>query len=273
MRILLISDHADPLAEIGSKEAGGQNIYVFYLAKFLCRLGIFVDVYTRWDRRNKKEIIKLNGHLRVIRVKAGSKKYMPRDNFIGVVDEFAKNVAKRIKTEKIEYDIIHTNYWYSGIIGLKIAQFIEKPLVHVYHSIGKVRFESLKNLKLQESDSDFFKRRMIAEKEIAQKASGIIATSPVEKTIIKNLFGIREEKIKTIPIGVDIKIFKPIKTGKARRLLGINDKKKIILYVGRIEWRKGIGTLIYAFKEVIKRYPSAKLYIVGGGTLTPAQPV
>jgi len=62
MRILLISDHADPLAEIGSKEAGGQNIYVFYLAKFLCRLGILVDVYTRWDRKNKKEIVKFNNH-------------------------------------------------------------------------------------------------------------------------------------------------------------------------------------------------------------------
>lgn len=37
MRILLISDHADPLAEIGSKEAGGQNIYVYYLAKLLNR--------------------------------------------------------------------------------------------------------------------------------------------------------------------------------------------------------------------------------------------
>lgn len=265
MRILLISDHADPLAEIGSKEAGGQNIYVFYLAKFLCRLGILVDVYTRWDRKNKNEIVKFNNHLRIIRVKAGPKKYMPRDNFLGVVDEFTGNILKRIKKEKINYDIIHTNYWFSGLIGLRVTKEIKKPLVHIYHSIGQVRFESLKNYKLQEINNKFFKQRTISEKEIAQKADRIITTSPVEKEIIKNLFGISGEKIKTITIGVDTKIFRPIKTERARKLARMENKGKVILYVGRIEWRKGIGTLLYAFREVIKNHPNAKLYIIGGG--------
>ncbi|MFA5777478.1 MAG: glycosyltransferase [Parcubacteria group bacterium] len=265
MRILLISDHADPLAEIGSKEAGGQNIYVFYLAKFLCRLGILVDVYTRWDRKNKKEIVRFNNHLRVIRVEAGPKKYMPRDNFLDVVNEFAENVLERIKKEKINYDIIHTNYWFSGLIGLKVAKEIKKPLVHIYHSIGQVRFESLKNYKLQEINNQFFKQRTISEKEIAQKADRIIATSPVEKEIINNIFGISWGKIKTITIGVDTKIFRPIKTERARKLAKMETNGKIILYVGRIEWRKGIGTLFYAFREVIKNYPNAKLYVIGGG--------
>ncbi|HOW60195.1 MAG TPA: glycosyltransferase [Candidatus Moranbacteria bacterium] len=265
MRILLISDHADPLAEIGSKEAGGQNIYVFYLAKFLCRLGILVDVYTRWDRKNKKEIVKFNNHLRVIRVKAGPKRYIPRDNFLGVVDEFTENILKRVKKEKINYDIIHTNYWFSGLIGLKVAKKIKKPLVHIYHSIGQVRFESLKKYKFQETNNAFFEQRTIFEKEIAQKADKIITTSPVEKEIIKNLFRISGEKIQTITIGVDTKIFRPIKTERARKLAKVETNGKIILYVGRIEWRKGIGTLLYAFKEVIKKYPNARLFVIGGG--------
>ncbi|MFZ2975831.1 MAG: glycosyltransferase [Candidatus Moraniibacteriota bacterium] len=265
MRILLISDHADPLVEIGSKEAGGQNIYVFYLAKFLCRLGILVDVYTRWDRKNKNEIVEFNNHLRIIRVKAGPKKYIPRDNFLGVVDEFAGNILKRIKKEKINYDIIHANYWFSGLIGLRVAKEIKKPLVHIYHSIGQVRFESLKKYKFQETNNVFYEQRTIFEKEIAQKADRIIATSPVEKEIIKNLFGISEKKIKTITIGVDTKIFRPIKIERARKMERIENKGKIILYVGRIEWRKGIGTLLYAFREVVKDYPNAKLYIIGGG--------
>mgnify|MGYP000572014840 CR=1 FL=1 len=166
MRVILISDHADPLAEIGSKEAGGQNIYVFYLTKFLCQLGVLVDVYTRWDKRNKKEVVKINNNLRVIRVKAGPKGYMPRDNFLDIIVDFTNSIIRRIEREKIHYDIIHTNYWYSGIIGLKISQFIKKPLVHVYHSIGQIRFESLKNFKIQRSDSEFFERRKFVEKEL-----------------------------------------------------------------------------------------------------------
>lgn len=265
MYILIISDHADPLAEIGSKEAGGQNIYVFYLAKFLCRLGISVDIYTRWDKKNKREVVNLNSHLRVIRVKAGPKKYIPRDNFLKIIDEFAENILRRIKKEKINYDIIHSNYWYSGLIGLKVARKIKKPLVHVYHSIGQIRFENLKKLKLQKNDNDFFKRRKIAEKEIAKKANGVIATSPVEEKIIKKLFCIKDKKIKIITIGVDTKIFRPIKTEKARKIIKIENSDKIIIYVGRIEWRKGIGTLLYAFREVLRNYPNARLYIIGGG--------
>ena len=184
---------------------------------------------------------------------------------MSIVDEFTDNVLKRIRKEKIDYDIIHTNYWFSGLIGLKISRIIKKPLIHIYHSIGQVRFESLKNYKLQEINNEFFKQRIILEKEIAQKADRIIATSPVEKEIIKNLFGIREEKIKVITIGVDTKIFRPIKTERARKMARIENNGKIILYVGRIEWRKGIGTLLYAFREVIKNHPNTKLYIIGGG--------
>lgn len=45
MKILMIYDHADPLSEIGSKEAGGQNIYVYSLARYLAKLGHCVDIY------------------------------------------------------------------------------------------------------------------------------------------------------------------------------------------------------------------------------------
>lgn len=260
MRILMISDHADPLAEIGSKEAGGQNIYIYYLAKFLGRLGIFVDVFTRWDRKNKKEIIAINSHVRVIRVKAGPKKYMPRDNFLRVTKEFLDNALKIIQKENLKYDIIHSNYWYSGVIGLKISKILKIPIVHVYHSIGKIRFETLKKFKLQKSDYDLFQKRIATENEIAWKTDAIVATSPVEKDIIKKIFGVPSEKIKPIAIGVDTNIFRPVRTKKYK-----NNNERIILYVGRIEWRKGIGTLLYAFKEVLLKYPNAKLQIVGGG--------
>lgn len=265
MRILLISDHADPLAQIGSKEAGGQNIYVLYLVRFLSQAGVLIDIYTRWDRKNKREIIKINGNLRVIRVKAGPKKYMPRDKFLDVVDEFAGNVLKRIEREDLNYDVIHTNYWFSGLIGLKIKEKIKKPLVHVYHSIGQIRFDSLKKFKLQEGENEFFKKRIIAEKEIARRADGIISTSPVEKVIIEKLFGISDEKIKVITIGVDTRIFRPLKMEKARKILKVENNKKVILYIGRIEWRKGVETLLCAFKEVKKKYRNSILYIIGGG--------
>lgn len=265
MRILIISDHADPLAEIGSKETGGQNIYVLYLTKFLSRLGVFVDVYTRWDRRNKKEVVRVNNHARIIRVKAGPKKYIPRDTFLEVIDEFYRHVLERIEKERLDYDIIHTNYWFSGIIGLRLAAKLDRPLVHVFHSIGKIRYRALKSLKELSCDNVFFAKRIRAEKRIAEEATFIISTSPVEKQIIKKMFKISSKKIKYIPIGVETEIFKPFPEAYSRKKLRLEEAGKIVVYVGRIEWRKGIGTLLFAFKEVLKTFPDTRLYVIGGG--------
>lgn len=271
MRVLMISDHADPLADVGAKEVGGQNIYVLYLAKHLTRLGLFVDVYTRWDRKNKKEVVPVNSKLRVIRVKAGPKGYMPRDNFLKVTGQFADNVLKRIERDGIEYDIIHTNYWFSGIIGLEIAKRLKIPLVHVYHSLGQVRFEVLSRYKEQSPDYEFFKTRTAEEKRIAEQAAGVISTSPVEKQKIKDLFGIPGEKIKMIPIGVDSSIFHETRRKSIRNRLNLAENEKLLLFVGRIEWRKGIGTLLYAFERLLHEFPKSRLLIAGGGSTKAAR--
>ena len=271
MRILVISDHADPLAEIGSKEAGGQNIFVYYLIKSLARLGIHSDVFTRWDRPNKKEIVRINHKIRIIRVKAGPKKYMPRDNFISVIKEFSENIFGRIQKEKTAYDVIFANYWFSGIAALKLTRKNNLPVIYIFHSIGKIRFKALKQFKFQSGNYDFFRKRIEKEMEIAQKADSIVSTSPIEKEILKKSFNISGEKIEYIPIGIDSNIFYPVDQAKARRRIGFEDKAKLILYVGRIEWRKGLGTLLYAFKEILEKFPRSKLLIVGGGKSRPAK--
>ena len=272
MRIMLISDHADPLAEVGSKEAGGQNIYVFYLSKFLSRQGIYVDVFTRWDKKNKKEIVQVNKFFRVIRVKAGPKRYMPRDLFFNCVSEFSQNVLKRMKRDRVSYDVMHCNYWFSGMIGLKLKRKLKIPMLYVFHSIGKVRFEALKNLKLQKKDYGFFQKRNKFEKKIVEECDFVVSTSPVEKKIIQKTFGIPAQKIKFISIGIDDKIFYRQRGGRlSKKLKSLVLGRKIVLYVGRIEWRKGIGTLLYAFRETLKKFPRARLFIVGGGKTKAAQ--
>ncbi len=266
MRILLISDHADPLVEVGSREAGGQNIYVLYLAKHLAQLGIQVDIFTRWDRRNKKEVVQINNNIRVIRVKAGPRHYIPKDEFLNLVDEFSENILKRIEKERLEYDVIHSNYWFSGLIALKVSEVLKIPIISVYHSLGKVRFDTFKSFnEVEENEYDFFEKRMKAEKEIAKKSEAVISTSPIEKNIVKKIFNITGKKIKMIPVGVDTKIFRPLKKIRARKILNIPETEKMILYVGRIEWRKGIGTLLYALHEIAKECPEVKLYVIGGG--------
>lgn len=264
MRILLISDHSDPLAKIGSKESGGQNVFVYYLAKHLAKKNIKVDVFTRWDQRNKRKIVNVTPNFRVIRIKAGPKAYLARDKFLHVLDEFVKNILTFVVLEPEPYDLIHSNYWFSGLAGLEIAKKLNLPLVHVYHSIGEIRFRVLKKFKLQKKDYFYFQKRAESEKIIAEKSTGIIATSTPEKHTILNLFKLDPKKVPVITIGVDRNVFSPIKQLRARKRLGLNETKKLLIYAGRIEWRKGIGTLLYSLKHILQTYPDAKLYVIGG---------
>jgi glycosyltransferase involved in cell wall biosynthesis len=264
MRILIISDHSDPLAKIGSKEAGGQNVYLYYLGKYLGQAGVKVDVFTRWDQRNKRRIVNVSPNFRVIRVKAGPKGFLERDKFLHVLDEFTENILGFIAEEKKTYDLIHSNYWFSGLSGLQIKNRLGLPMVHVYHSIGEIRFRILKKFKLQKRDYFYFQKRVESEKKIAQEADGIIATSPEEKRTLLRLFKVDSKKINMITIGVDRRIFYPMNQLRARKKLGLSETKKLLVYAGRIEWRKGVGTLLYSLKQVIKTYPDTKLYIIGG---------
>jgi len=267
MRILMISDHADPLAKIGSKESGGQNIYVMNIAKLLAKEGHLVDVYTRWDQPSKQEVVVVQPGFRVIRVKAGPKGYMPRDDFLKIIPNFIAGVKERIELEALKYDVIFSNYWFSGVIGVELAKQYDLPQTHVYHSIGKIRYETLKDIQPQAVDTNLFRIRNMWEKRIAQACANVLTTSPVERADIQRLFGIDEQKITCIPIGVDLDMFKPRPLKKLRQKLGLPLDKPVILFVGRLEFRKGVSTLIQALAEV----PEGELFIVGGGAGKAAQ--
>lgn len=267
MRIMMISDHADPLAKIGSKESGGQNIYVMNIANLLASKGHVVDVYTRWDSPSKQEVVKVRKGFRVIRVAAGPKGYMPKDGFLKVIVDFVAGIKSRIELEGLSYDVIFSNYWFSGIIGLQLAKEYGLPQTHIYHSIGKIRYETLKDVHPEEVDRNLFRIRNVWEERIAKNSTSIITTSPVEQVDIQRIFGIDDKKIVCIPIGVDIQLFKPRRSKALREKLRLPTDKPVILYVGRIEWRKGIGTLIRALQHI----PKAELFIVGGGANKASQ--
>lgn len=64
--------------------------------------------------------------------------------------------------------------------------------------------------------------------------------------------GVPEEKISVIPMGVDIRTFRPGE--KNRHLIekiGINKEDFVVLFIGRFVWDKGVFDLIYAAKRLL----------------------
>ncbi|HEY8343232.1 MAG TPA: glycosyltransferase family 4 protein, partial [Calditerricola sp.] len=78
------------------------------------------------------------------------------------------------------------------------------------------------------------------------------------------------DKLRTIYSGVDLKQFIPAWKPEAapirealRKRYGVTGKK-VILYIGRLSFKKGPHVLIEAMRHVLPRHPDAALVIVGG---------
>src|SRR5690349_9604602 len=94
MRVAMISEHASPLAALGSVDAGGQNVHVAALASGLARLGHRVDVYTRRDDPDSPERVALCPGATVVHVPAGPPRVLPKDELLPHMDEFGDWVGR-----------------------------------------------------------------------------------------------------------------------------------------------------------------------------------
>lgn len=259
-RIALISVHGDPAIEIGKEEAGGQNVYVRNVGEALARLGWQVDMFTRKVSAQQQTIVQHSPNCRTIRLQAGSLEYIPRDNLFGNLPEFVKNFLAFQKENNFTYPLIHTNYWLSSWVGMQLKKIQGSKQVHTYHSLGAVKYNTVKTIPLIAST------RLAVEKEVLETAERIVATSPQEKEHMRSLVSTKGH-IDIIPCGTDVQQFGCIDRQAARKQLGFGSEDKIVLYVGRFDPRKGIETLVRAVaRSQFRNHPNIRL-IIGGGSV------
>jgi glycosyltransferase involved in cell wall biosynthesis len=262
--IALISDHADPAANIGAEEAGGQNVYVRQVGERLAALGWQVDMFTRKSNPNDLDIVEHSPHCRTIRLKAGPLEFIPRDKLFDYMPEFVQSFRAWQAKQAINYPLVHTNYWLSAWIGLELRKHSQIQLVHTYHSLGAVKYRSIDNLP---AIADI---RLRVEKQILEESDCVVATSPQEQEHMRELVSTLGN-IEVIPCGTDTSNFYLMLKTEARERLGFDPHDKIVLYVGRFDPRKGIETAVRAFAKMQPeldafRSEKFKLVIVGGSS-------
>lgn len=262
-RVAVLSVHSCPLAALGGKETGGMNVYVRELSREMGRKGWQVDVFTRSQNPHISRIVSLGKNARVIHLPAGPEIPVPKTKILRFLTDFIKNLEEFTLQDKISYNLIHSHYWLSGWVGQKLKEKWSLPLLHMFHTLGFLKEAAKKNRKEKES-----KERLRIEKQIMKKADYLITSTPWEKEQIVFFNNVDPAKIKVIPCGVDLGLFKPIPMGKAKRFLGLSNEKEFILYVGRIDAIKGIDILIRAFDYIMKRHlrrtKELGLIIIGG---------
>src|SRR5215469_12004321 len=83
-RLAVLSLHTSPLAQPGTGDGGGMNVYVRELTAALARSGVACDVFTRaWS----PDLAPVVDH-----EPAGPREHLPKESLPGVVEEFTGRV-------------------------------------------------------------------------------------------------------------------------------------------------------------------------------------
>ncbi|OGW34175.1 MAG: hypothetical protein A2010_11540 [Nitrospirae bacterium GWD2_57_9] len=259
--IALISDHASPLADLGGVDSGGQNVYVKQVASHLASRGYEVDVFTRRDDPGLAEIVDCESGVRVIHLDAGPPAFIRKEELLQHMDEFTGNMV-RFCSRKM-YDIVHANFWMSGLVAVNVKRMLRIPFVITFHALGRIR-------RLYQNEADRFPDdRFRIEDLIVREADGIIAECPQDRVDLMDFYQAESGKICIIPCGFDPREIFPVDKAVARRALGFNPGLPLVLQLGRIVPRKGIDTVIRGFARFLKKTGRrAQLAIVGGATKT-----
>src|SRR5207248_8627751 len=97
-RVAMLSVHTSPLAQPGSGDAGGLNVYVHALASALARAGVAVDVLTRLEHPEQPPVVVVEPGYRVMHIEAGPYAPVPRHQFPELVAPFTN--AARTQLER-----------------------------------------------------------------------------------------------------------------------------------------------------------------------------
>lgn len=263
-RIAMLSYHTCPLATLGGKNTGGMNVYVRDLSIALGRLGIHVDVFTRSQDEHVPHVLHdLGFGNRVVHIPAGPEHPTSKDELVNYIPQFVEGIKSFASEKGLQYDLVHSHYWMSGLAGRSLKEFWGIPLVHMYHTLGEMKNRVAK--KPAEKEGGY---RIAIEKQLLNISDRIVAATLAERAQLEWLYKADVKKIDVIPPGVDVSHFYPIPVDEAREFIGVKPDDQMVLFVGRIEPLKGVDTLIQAMSCLNLREISTSkpifLTIIGG---------
>jgi D-inositol-3-phosphate glycosyltransferase len=263
-RLAVLSLHTSPLAQPGTGDGGGMNVYVRELTAALARSGVACDVFTRAWSDDQPPVVDVEPGLRVHHVPAGPRHPVAKEALPTVVDEFTAHVLESMRAEEggaLPYTSIHANYWLSGLSGHVIKHELNLPLVCTFHTLDRVKAETMP----EEVEADMPHRRAEAEASIIECSDAVLASCSVEAEQIASLYGGDPGRIRLVPPGVDHAFFGPGHRPQARRALGLPLDGRLLLFVGRIQPLKRADVAVETLAELSgDRGEPYRLVVVGG---------
>jgi D-inositol-3-phosphate glycosyltransferase len=251
-RLAVLSLHTSPLVQPGTGDSGGMNVYVRELVSALARAGVPCDVYTRAWHDNLAPVVNVEPGVRVVHVDAGPRAELSKEELPGVVPAFTRGVVEHIRATG-DVDVIHANYWLSGVAGHEAKHELGLPLVSTFHTLARVKVDA---------DVVESAERARAESAVIGCSDVILANCEEEARDLREHYAARPERIEIVAPGVEHAFFSPGDQAGARHAVGWRASGPMLLFVGRIQPLKGLDVAVGALAALDDE--RAQLAVVGG---------
>ncbi|MBR2704253.1 MAG: glycosyltransferase family 4 protein [Clostridia bacterium] len=165
--------------------------------------------------------------------------------------------ATEIINKEGKFDVIHAHDWLVTYAAKTLKQSYKIPLVATIHATEAGRNSGIHD-EVQRYIND-------TEWLLTYEATDVIVNSNYMKNELQRLFGLPYDKINVIPNGVNLNLYSGVERDYNFRRMYAMDNEKIILYLGRLVYEKGVQNLISAMPKILDKYNDAKLVIAGKG--------
>jgi glycogen(starch) synthase len=156
-------------------------------------------------------------------------------------------------------EVVHAHDWLVAHAAANLRAAFEVPIVATMHATEAGRHQGW-------LPDDFSASIHAIEWWLTFESRRVIACSQHMRWEVTRLFELPAEKVDVLPNGIDLSEWTtdPDEVAAARRSFGAEGP--LVLFAGRLEWEKGVHTLVEAMPRLRRRFPGVRLVVVGKGS-------
>ena len=256
LRIAMLSVHSSPLGRLGSADTGGMSVYLLELVSELAKRGNHVDIFTRQTANGWEQVIEYAPQVRIINIGVEGIGDLLRSALLEHLYKFCKAIDSFSREKGVVYDLIHSNYWLSGVVGEQLKTLWHCSHVITFHTLASVKMATL-NGHVEDHN------RLSEEVRLLRCCDGVIVPTTEEGAHLASMITGQTASIHHIPWGVNMDHFTTGDSAAAKLKIAGLDSKPLVLFVGRFDPMKGIDLALRSLCSLVNT-PKVHLLLIGG---------
>lgn len=158
----------------------------------------------------------------------------------------------------VRADVVHAHDWMVAHVAVLLRAAWEAPLVTTLHATEAGRHQGW-------LPGDLSRAIHSVEGWLAHSSDAVVTCSAHMQGEVSRLFGLPADGVVAIPNGIDTRHWRASARDIAEARERYAPHGPLVAYCGRLEWEKGVHTLVDAIPRLRRRFPSLRVVIAGRG--------